>query len=270
MRIGPDNGANWKGILRGPTYGARNYHLHNRVWYNDPDPLYVREKLPLDQARAISAWVAISGQLNASSDGYAELPPERLDLLRRTMPPHGLQARPADLFEEAIPRVWTVSSGGRHVVGLFNWAEQSAEIDYPVQKLGLDPAREYVAYEYWSNTLRGPFRGTVKAPLAPTSSAILSLRARSTHPQVISTSRHVTQGLIDLKQEKWAARELSGVSLAVGGDPYEIRIVAAGWKAAHAEASGAAASVQQEGDLVRLRLDAPQSVAVSWKLQFTR
>jgi len=61
MRIGPDNGANWKSILRGPTSGARNYHLHGRIWYNDPDPLYVREKLPLDQARAISAWVTLSG-----------------------------------------------------------------------------------------------------------------------------------------------------------------------------------------------------------------
>jgi len=87
--------------------------------------------------------------LSASSDGFAELPPERLDLLRRTMPSHGLQARPADLFEEAIPRVWMVSKGDRHVVGLFNWSDREAVI-----APSLDPGKQYIAYEYWSNTLR--------------------------------------------------------------------------------------------------------------------
>ncbi len=43
MRIGPDNGASWQGVLTGPTFGARNYFLHGRVWYNDPDPVYVTD-----------------------------------------------------------------------------------------------------------------------------------------------------------------------------------------------------------------------------------
>ena len=51
MRIGPDNGPGWSGLLRGPTYGSRHYHLHGRIWYNDPDPVYVREKVPLEHAR---------------------------------------------------------------------------------------------------------------------------------------------------------------------------------------------------------------------------
>jgi hypothetical protein len=256
MRIGPDNGANWKSILRGPTSGARNYFLHGRVWYNDPDPLYVRAALPLDQARAISAWVTLSGQLNASSDAFADLPPERLDLLRRTMPAHGLQARPEDLFEQPIPRVWTVVKGDRTVVGLFNWSDQQAVIEP-----ALDPGKEYIAYEYWTGTLRT----SLKTTLPPTSSAILSVRPRAAHPQVIGTSRHITQGLIDLKEEKWAAPELSGASEVVGGDAYEIRIAAAGWKA-----TGGSHSVKQEGDLVRLRIEPPSSQTVKWSVRFRR
>jgi hypothetical protein len=37
MRIGPDNGADWKGLLRGPIFGSRHYFLQGRIWYNDPD-----------------------------------------------------------------------------------------------------------------------------------------------------------------------------------------------------------------------------------------
>ncbi len=46
MRIGPDNGADWNGLKRGPTFGSRHYFLHGRVWYNDPDPVYVRSSHP--------------------------------------------------------------------------------------------------------------------------------------------------------------------------------------------------------------------------------
>jgi hypothetical protein len=32
MRIGPDNGANWGGMMRGPEFGAWQYFLNRRVW----------------------------------------------------------------------------------------------------------------------------------------------------------------------------------------------------------------------------------------------
>ena len=46
-------------------------------------------------------------------------------------------------------------------------------------------------------------------------------------PRVVSTSRHVTQGIVDLVEEKWdgATKTLSGTSRVVGDDPYELRIV---------------------------------------------
>lgn len=53
MRIGPDNRANYPATLKGPLFGGRCYFLHNRVWHNDPDPAYVRESLPLDDALAL-------------------------------------------------------------------------------------------------------------------------------------------------------------------------------------------------------------------------
>jgi hypothetical protein len=286
MRIGPDNGADWGGIQRGPIYGARNYHLHGRIWYNDPDPLYVRASLPLAQARAICSWVTVTGQLNMSSDGFADMPAERLDILKRTMPSHGLQARPVDLFEENVPRIWVATDSPprprRDVVGLFNWASDKKElaVDRPVKDLGLSEQAEYVAFEFWTNALVAPFKGSLKYVLPPASCAVLSVRQTADHPQLISTSRHIMQGIVDVLEEKWAAdaRELAGTSKVVGGDAYELRVLTrstlGAWKAAGAEvsqgdrAAGVTVLVAEEADLVRVTLKSPQGRDVRWKVRF--
>ena len=262
MRIGPDNGTGWDALIRGPKYGTRNYFLNGRVWYNDPDPLYVRASLPLNQARLISSWVTISGQLSVSSEDFPALPPDRIDLLKRTMPSHGLPARPVDLFERDLPRIWTVNgSDSRVVVGLFNWEQQDREIDYPVDRLGLKPGVDYAAFEYWSNKLIEPVRDRLRFKLPASSSAVLAIRAVSSHPQVVSTSRHITQGLIDLSNEQWRNGELSGVSKVVAGDPYELRIAPGAWAPDDA-------AISDSGSLLRIKVDSSVAGEVQWKVKF--
>jgi len=233
MRIGPDNGANWSGILRGPEFGARQYFLHRRVWYNDPDPLYVRGALSLEHARVICSWVTLSGQMNSSSEEYAKLPPERLDLLKRTMPSHVATARPVDLFDKRIPGIWLTSDAAtadhprRDIVGLYNWGDAEESIDEPLAKLGLSAEGEWMAFDFWGNTLTAPLRERLRQTLAPQSCLVLALRPVLDRPQLISTSRHITQGMVDVISERWDARTrtLSGVSQTVANDPYELRVL---------------------------------------------
>ena len=232
MRIGPDNGANWSAMMRGPEYGAWNYFLHGRVWYNDPDPLYVRPSLPLEHAQAICSWVALSGQMNSSSEEYAKLLPERLDLLKRTMPSFtslrkDVAARPVDLFENRVPGIWRVSGDPMELVGLFNWDSADKTFDESLAKLDLPGDGEFIAYEYWSNALTPPFKNRLIHSLRPQSCAVLAVRPVLDHPQLISTSRHITQGLIDVSKVTWnpATRTLSGTSQVVANDRYELRIL---------------------------------------------
>ncbi|MFA7051768.1 MAG: NPCBM/NEW2 domain-containing protein [Kiritimatiellia bacterium] len=237
MRIGPDNGANWSSLLRGPEFGAWNYFLHGRVWYNDPDPLYARPSLPLEQARAICSWVALSGQMNSSSEEYANLPPERLDLLKRTMPSitadTNIVSRPVDLFENRVPGIWLAAGRAtdrlprRRVAGLFNWENTAKRIDVSLAALDLADAGACIAFDLWSNALTPPFQGRLSHTLRPQSCAVLAVRPVLDRPQLIATSRHITQGLIDVTAERWeaATRTLSGVSETVAGDRYELRIL---------------------------------------------
>ncbi len=284
MRIGPDNGTDWKGLLRGPTFGSRHYFLHGRVWYNDPDPVYVRTNIPLAHAQVICSWVTLSGQLNLNSEWLPGLPPERLDLLKRTMPSHGLRPRPVDLFEEPIPRVWLLTderrSPRRDVIGLFNWDAKERPFDCALDRVGLAPDLEYVVFDYWQNVLAAPAKGRLQMTLPPQSCRVLALRPRVDRPQLLSTSRHITQGIVDVLEETWdeATRTLRGRSQVVGGDPYELRIVvpADGRSqttptvelSADDRAAGVEVTIKQQNDLVRATLQSPKSREVGWGIRF--
>lgn len=284
MRVGPDNGADWKRLTRGTIFGSRHYFLHGRVWYNDPDPVYVRASVPLNHAQLICSWVTLSGQLNLSSEWFPGLPPERVDILKRTMPGHGLLPRPVDIFENDPPRLWLLTDSRktprRDVIGVFNWESQKQNFDYPLDKLGLDTNTEYVAFDYWQNALVSPIKGRLQISVPAESCRVIAVRPRADHPQLISTSRHITQGIVDVLEEKWDARKttLSGRSKVVGGDAYELRIVAeANGKVFVADAvevsakdksAGAKASLAFDGKLLRAKIESPTSRDVSWTAKF--
>lgn len=272
MRVGPDNKADWKSLLRGPTFGTRHYFLHGRLWWNDPDPVYVRDSIPLKHAQLICSWVALSGQLNLSSEWIPGLSVERLDVLKRTMPSHQATARPVDLFDHDLPRLWTVNAPGRDVFGLFNWESSEQKFDVPLEQLGLNAKAEYVAFDYWGNKFLPSVKGRLQLILPAESSVVLAVRPRANHPQLISTSRHVTQGIVDVTQEKWdaATKTLSGRSKLVGQDPYELRIVSGAGKIEKIVVSSAEVGVSQSSheSLLRVKLTSPTNREISWSVQF--
>ena len=283
MRIGPDNGPDWGSLQRGPWHGTNRYFLHGRIWHNDPDPVYVRASVPIQHARAICSWVAVTGALHASSEWLPGLPPDRLDLLRRSLPVHDFSARPLDLFENELAQAWHVSNPAqpqRHLIALFQWdANKAGSFSRTVEQLDLPPGETWVGYEYWSNTLVAPFRERLETTVPGASCKVISLVAARPHPQVLGSSRHITQGLIDLHEETWTASTstLSAGSDLVANDSCEVRILAASGNSAKAATvklddasakAGATAEIQQLGPLVRLTLKSPVSRRVDWSLQF--
>ena len=284
MRIGPDNSQNWAAICSGPWHGTNRYFFNGRIWHNDPDPVYVRSSVPIEHARSIVSWVTITGSLNASSEWFPDLPADRVDLLRRSLPSHNFPARPLDLFETGHAQAWHVQNPAqphRHLISLFEWSGKNpSKISRTTDKLDLPPGETWVGYEYWSDSLVAPFKDSLETTLAPATCKIISLVALRQHPQILGTSRHITQGLMDLHDEAWSAEKssLSASSDLVANDPYQVRILASGDlnKAATVtldEAStkaGVTAEIQQRGPLVRLNLKSPDSRRVSWSLKFDK
>ena len=102
------------------------------------------------------------------------------------------------------------------------------------------------------------------------------MRKQTDHPQLLSTSRHITQGLIDVVEQKWdaASNTLRGKSRVVGGDPYELRIAlpaGGSFKAVKATADGADIRIgEQTAQGVRVVIDTKKNTEVSWSVGFTK
>jgi hypothetical protein len=214
--------------------------------------------------------------MNLSSEWLPGLPADRLDILKRTMPNHDLRPRPVDLFDQDLPSVWTVSdttkATRRDVVGLFNWNTNAQTFEYTMDHLDLDPSIEYVGFDYWANKLVPAMQGKFQVTIPGQSCAVISVRPKSNQPQLISTSRHVMHGIVDVVEERWdpATKTLTGRSKVVAGDPYELRIIAPeGWTVNSTQASGAEIqpAAQSEG-LVRATIRSPQSREVAWTVKF--
>jgi len=281
MRVGRDISAKWDKIIPCMQMGSRLYFLHGRVWHNDPDCLMLRKPLTLDQARAWGSWIALSGQLNLVSEWLPGLPADRLEVIKRSMPNHGLCGRPVDLMENPNPRIWTLTAHKpvrRDVVGLFNWnAKSPADFSVDTARLALAPSKtgKYVGFDYWADAFVAPFDTTLKATLPGGSCRVIAVRPVEGRPVLVSTSRHITQGVIDVQAETWdaASKTLSGVSTLVAGDPYELRIFVPKLVVATATATAEGKDamtikLKQEGPHLRVKFTSATGGKATWKIVF--
>jgi hypothetical protein len=104
---------------------------------------------------------------------------------------------------------------------------------------------------------------------------ILAVRLRATDPQLLSTSRHINPGIVDVLEEKWDAgsRILASRRRVVTGDPYELRIAAEAAAEVIAmtpddQAAGVKTVFKQSEGLVRPTIESPVSREISWAVKF--
>ena len=202
------------------------------------------------------------------------------------MPAHDGTARPVDYFERNVPGIWLVtdarpSAVRRDVLGLFNWESRPVTLEYDAAKAGLDPKATYHAFDFWANKLVTEFTGKFAFEMPSQACRVIAVRAAEGHPVLLSTSRHVTQGMVDVVDETWKLNTLSGVSRVVGNDPYELRIAGTldggrHWKAKGVELSsadktaGVTTELNEEPGLARVTIKAPASREVRWRVVFGR
>ena len=274
MRIGGDNGpidmfpSRYR---KGPESATATYFLNGRVWYNDPDPVYVRNVVPLGRARTFASFTAIAGALYNFSDWLPDLAPERVEILKRTLAPHGvLTVRPIDYFESELATAWSLEKNGMRVFGLYNWKTNEAmKVDWPAAYAGLDPEKTYVGFDFWSNRFVSAFRGRFAFDVAADDCRVIAVRAfDGTRPTLVSSSRHVASPAFEVSGETWdaAALTLSGTSATVAGEAYELRLVVP--TGLRLVSSGEGTAVRSGSEL-RVTF-CPRGETLVWKLAFAR
>ncbi|MCE5259153.1 MAG: alpha-galactosidase [Chloroflexi bacterium] len=208
------------------------YALHNVVFLNDPDNVVLRPKFnTYDQALSRLNFVSLLGLPITLGDNLPELPEDRVELLRRGIP--SLTTHPMDLRKTAHD--YTVVKVNLavnkpyeqwNIVDVFNLLDKDIEttVDiYDDLHLPLDEG-PYLVYDYWNKEYIGAIARRFTVQLRPFASRVFAVRRKLEHPQVLSTSRHISQGAYDITSLTWDAAKntLSGISKVVAGDPYDI------------------------------------------------
>jgi len=257
------------------------YALHNIVFYNDPDNVVLRPKFnTYDQALSRLTFVSLLGLPITLGDNLPDLPDDRVELLRRGIP--SLNTHPMDLRKTAHDyRVVKVNLAINkpyeqwNVVDVFNLLEEDTEAMVDIHDdlhLPLDEG-PYLVYDYWNRQYIGEITNCFAVQLRPCASKVFAVHKKLGHPQVLSTSRHISQGTFDIKSMIWdeSRNTLSGVSKVVVDEPYDIVLYIPDGFRLFVEGNDTLSSdLQSMGkNLWVMRLNPGATGEVSWSVAFT-
>jgi hypothetical protein len=100
MRVGPEVAPSWGAVQGGARAATLRSFYHRAVWLNDHDGLLVRSPLTEAEARAWTTVTAMAGGRTMLADDLPSLPPDRLALVQRALPPAHGAGRPVDGLRE--------------------------------------------------------------------------------------------------------------------------------------------------------------------------
>jgi hypothetical protein len=138
--------------------------------------------------------------------------------------------RPLDLFSaDRNKRIWDLKVNHLNrqydVVGVFNFDDTKTAPTYVSwNDLGLPDTPVHV-YDFWNKEYLGAWEKGITVEVNPASTRLLTLVPATDQVQLISTSRHITQGWVDLLSQNYnaATKTFKGSSKVIKADPYELR-----------------------------------------------
>ncbi|MGI6239114.1 MAG: alpha-galactosidase [Christensenellales bacterium] len=210
------------------------YALHTVVCNNDPDNVVLREKFnTYDQAVTRAAFVSLAGLPFTLGDNLPDLPAERVEVLKRSIPPvpaHPMDVRASVSDGRTVILNLAVEKPDMraNIVDVINLTAADARVRVDLRAdVGVEGGAHYV-YDYWNRAFLGAYTDGLELALRAHASRVLAVHRVQDVPQLISTSRHIAQGAMDLEAVSYdaAAQTLVGKSQVVGGEPYEVVVCA--------------------------------------------
>ena len=224
-RIAGDVWEGFSGFLESVYATMKFYYLHNIIWYSDPDVMLVRQPMNIEIARAWATLQGLTGQALMESDRMYELSEKRIEILKRIYP--AVDIKPMDLFESKYYKDildLKVSHLNRNydVVGIFNFKDKKFLKLIDFQKLGLEENENYHVFDFWNKEYLGSWKNGFFVDVLPQGVRVITLVKEREYPILISTSRHITQGWVDLKELKNDNNKISGTSRIIKNDNYTL------------------------------------------------
>lgn len=210
----------------------RLYSLHNTVLYCDPDNVVTRTEFNSDeQARTRVSLVSLLGLPFTIGDELCVLDDYRINLIRRALPPldaHTMDIRLSELCDDFVVSNLAICKnfGEWNVVGVSNLSGADKNVNISIQgELYLDGG-EYHVYDYWQHKYLGVYSGNIDVFVKSYDTAVFCVKRAEKRAQVLSTSRHISQGGYDLLSLSYdeKTRTFRGRSLGIKGEKYTVSI----------------------------------------------
>jgi len=290
-RLGSD-GFQWNTLLG-------NSSTNGVVWRGDPDHCDIMAEgakdkttmktfgTPAAMADTIDqpCVVAMAGSMLMVSDKAEDYKNDsNLEGMKRSAPV--LFTVPGQLYDGGGNGTWWLQEIDRpfdhwSVLARFNWRQEklkwnragNPEQEVKFADLGLADDREYLVFEFWTQTFLGKSKGSFKAPAQDAGNAlqVFAIREAREHPWVLSTTRHISQGGVSLLDERWDAGKqvLSGKSAVVVGDSYVLTVhLPQGFRLRSAEFSGEKVEIANQPETATVRIVPAATKTVVWKMAF--
>ncbi|MBR4466609.1 alpha-galactosidase [bacterium] len=286
-RVASDCGDDFISHHRQLYYFAEMFPLNRVLFVNDPDHMVM--KADPEWGKSKVSTVSLGGGTYMFSDKPEDLDKERIYILQRGLPSletYPMESGPLhtdhptyypykdideskeeDAMYRVGPRVepgvespfstlWAVhfaKDWGCWCVVTRNalWSLEESVVGF--EKLGLDPKKTYLAYDFWEKKFLGEVKeGLPMKALKYGSCQVVGLREKLDRPQFVVSTRHVSMDAVSVKDIAWKDNTLSLKLVCVEGtvETYSF-YVPEGYKFDKAECEGGEAKVI-EGNSDRL------------------
>jgi len=142
----------------------RNWQ-NGRLWWNDPDAVTLSGNMPETEYRFHATAILASGGLVLSGDDLTTLPPARMAMLKKLLPPTGVAAE----FEDESLKVGVVRMKDRVLVCVFNWSGAPDKFSVKLPRAGQ-------VTDLWSGHAYGRQLGAMEVALEPHEGTVLVVR----------------------------------------------------------------------------------------------
>ncbi len=232
-RIGEDI-FEWGDFLsRGIDRTLEFYPLHNNVMYLDSDNVVMREEFNnIKQAASRIYFVSTLGMPVTFGDEFDALDNKRVDFIKSCLPV--LDIHPTSLFVPtrnkngylkinlAVNKEWE----SYNVLNVFNVKDDKNGVRVDLQKDLSLSNDDYLVFDYTSDKFVGVINQSFDVELDGCESKIFSIRKKLIIPQIISTSRHISQGAFEIKIVNWCddCNTLTVESEVIANVPYTVTL----------------------------------------------
>lgn len=155
---------NWTVFERSGRENLYRAWQNGRLWWNDPDCLVLTGAMPANEFNFHAALLYATGGMLLSGDDLTKISPERLNVLRKAVPPTAKAAA----FENTDFETGRVTTAGGQQVILLNWQSSPKKISVKLDKT-------YEVTDYWTGKVLGSFSGNFALELAGHDGRVLSL-----------------------------------------------------------------------------------------------